>query len=152
MKSTGNLEAAQSLFRQAGLPFPQIPSVFVNRLKKRDDHVFSTRKILVSPYQLHHYVEKFDRTGSNVKDYLILSFSGHGVNSWAIQYYVVRGNFGMFLHLGWGGAYMDNEEEAEKIGQACSLADKIIPATSRFAKGTIGRFAVVASDLALPGF
>lgn len=119
-------EKARRLFQEAGLTFPNIPAELAVRLKERGKWVFSTREIQMSPYNLQHYACEFDR--NDVEDYVILSHSGHGVNSYALQYYVVYGVLRMFLHLGWGGVYMDAEADAKKIRECFSLADEIIHA------------------------
>lgn len=41
--------------------------------------------------------------------------AGHGVNSYAISYYLVLGSVRILLHLAWGGAYMDNADAAQRI-------------------------------------
>ena len=96
-----DIEKARRVFRKAGLAFPKIPDELATRLQERGDWVFSTREIDVSPYDLRHYVCEF--AGPHVEDYVVLSHSGHGINSYAVQYYVVHGSLGVFLHLGWGG-------------------------------------------------
>ncbi len=64
--------------------------------------------------------------GPQVHDYAVLSHSGHGVNSYAIQYYLVLGGLRAFLHLGWGGVYMDANATAASIAECFSLADKVV--------------------------
>lgn len=96
------------------------------QLKERRPWVFSTRPMDVSPYDLGHYVDEVERT--QVKDYSVLSHSGHGVNSYAIQYYLVQGFLRMFLHLGWGGVYMDATKDAAAIRDCFSIADQVVRA------------------------
>ena len=36
-----------------------------------------------------------------VADYLLLGHAGHGIQSYAIHYYVVRGPLALFLQIGW---------------------------------------------------
>ena len=117
-----DVEKARTLFEEAGLAFPDIPQELAERLKEQDKWLFATREVSISPYNLEHYVCE-----ANVKDYVILSHSGHGVNSYAIQYYVVYKILRMFLHLGWGGVYMDAKAAATKIHDCFSLANEIIP-------------------------
>ena len=140
-----DIEEARRLFLNAGLAFPNIPEELAMRLQKRERWVFSTRMVEVVPYDLSHYICEFD--GSHVEDYVILSGSGYGVNSYAVQYYIVCGALGMFLHLGWDGIYMDNQLEAIKIRDCFSLADEIVLKAKnnvRFEKGD--RLTVVGSD------
>jgi hypothetical protein len=139
------VEEAKQVFSNAGLAFPNIPEELAVRLEKKERWIFSTLKVEVYPYDLSHYISEFEE--SQVEDYAILSCSGHGVNSYAVQYYIVYGALGMFLHLGWGGVYMDNQLEATKIQGCFSLADEIVLLVkneARFEKGD--RLTVVASD------
>lgn len=99
-----------------------MPEEFVAQLKEQDKWVFATRDISETPYHLQHYIAEM-----NVADYAILSHSGHGVNSYAIQYYLVYKALRMFLHLGWGGVHMDAKKEAAKINECFALANEIIP-------------------------
>lgn len=80
-------------------------------------------------------------------EYILLSHSGHGVNSYAIQYYLVYGPLRMFLFLGWGGAYMDADANASNIRECFSLADEIVPAAKKVGKRGAGEcLTIVASD------
>ena len=140
-----DIEKARHLFQEAGLTFPNIPERFSARLKERSEWVFSTRKIVMSPYNLQHYITESEE--AEVEDYVVLAHSGHGVNSYAIQYYLVQGSLRMFLHLGWGGAYMNSEETAATIQNCFSMADQIVMAERSAAKLQAGgRLLVVGSD------
>jgi hypothetical protein len=139
------IEKARNLFRDAGLALPTIPEELAARLKERGRWLFSTRLLDMSPYNLQHYVDEAERTPS--RDYAVLSHSGHGVNSYAIQYYLVQEALRMFLHLGWGGAYMDATKAAAAIRDCFSMADKIVPAAQTVGRFKAGeRLLVVASD------
>ncbi len=53
----------------------------------------------------------------------------------------------MFLHLGWGGAYMDADAAARQIRECFSLADEIVPAAKKEGKLWAGEWlTVVGSD------
>ena len=119
-----DLDKARQLFQSSGLPFPEIPKELAVRLKERGEWLFSTREIEVSPYDVKHYVDESYNT--HVDDYAILCHSGHGVNSYAIQYYLVYGDLQMFLHLGLGGVYMDAKRAASDIAWCFGLADEIV--------------------------
>ena len=140
-----DLEKARQLFQEAGLAFPTIPEELAARLNEQGEWLFSTREIEMSPYSVQHYVSEIDAT--HVEDYVVLSHSGHGVNSYALQYYIVRGSLGMFLHLGWGGVYMEAEKAAADVRDCFSLADEIVPAaqTARKLQGS-ARLKIVGSD------
>jgi len=137
-----DVEKARTLFEEAGLAFPNIPQELAERLKEQGNWLFATREVIMSPYNLEHYVCE-----ANVKDYVILSHSGHGVNSYAVQYYLVYNVLRMFLHLGWGGVYMDAKTTASKIHDCFSLANEIIPVAQQ-AGAILGgdRLTIVGSD------
>ncbi len=140
-----DIEKAMQLFRESGLAFSTIPDQLGARLKELGEWLFSTRETRVSPYNLQHYVREVNET--HVEDYAVLSHSGHGVNSYAVQYYVVYGALRMFLHLGWGGVYMDARKAADQIRDCFSLADDIIPAVQTGARLRAGdRLTIVGSD------
>ena len=118
-----DIEKARQVFEKAGLAFPTIPEKLAEQLKEQSKWVFSTRPIDVWPYLLHSYVEEAEK--SEVNDYAVLCHAGHGVNSWAIHYYLVQDSLRMFLQLGWGGVYSNGGEDAALIRDCFSLADKI---------------------------
>ena len=138
------VEKARQLFRDAGLAFPTIPAKFAARLKERGKWLFATLEIEMSPYNLQHYVTESDIT--HVRDYVVLAHSGHGVNSSAVQYYRVYGALRMFLHLGWGGIYMDATADAANIRNCFSTADEIVKAAKARWKLLGDRLTIVAPD------
>lgn len=140
-----DLEQARQLFTDAGLAFPTIPDKLAVKLKKRGPWLFSTCALETSPYNLSYYERESEQTHG--KEYAVLCDSGHGVNSYAIQYYLVCGPLRMFLFLGWGGAYMDADAAASEIHECFSLADQIVPAAMTSVKlGTGKRLTIVCSD------
>ena len=140
-----DIKKARRLFQKAKLAFPTIPEELAALLKEQDKWLFSTREIEMSPYNLQHYIHEVD--GTHVEDYVVLSHSGHGVNSYALQYYLVHGTLEMFLHLGWGGVYMDVGRAAAQIRECFSLADEIVPVAQTAGKLQAGaRLKIVGSD------
>src|SRR5262245_12929189 len=144
--SMSDIEKARQLFREAALRFPTIPKLLAASMKEQRNWCFSTRELEVSPYNLQHYVLESDTA---IGDYAVLCHSGNGVNSYAIQYYLVYGPLRMFLHLGLGGAYMDADAATSKIRICFSLADKIVPVATMAAGKltTCERLTIVASNL-----
>jgi len=137
-----DIDKARQLFRDAGLSFPAIPKALAVQLKERSPWVFSTRPLKMSPYNLQHYEQELERT--LVKDYAVLAHSGHGANSYAIQYYLVSGSLRILLHLGWGGAYADSKADAARIRECFAVADQVVAAASKVQAGE--QLTVVGSD------
>ena len=146
MRSESGVEKARRVFQEAGLAFPMIPDVLAVRLEEKGDWLFSTRKIDMSPYSLQHYVHEVDEVQR--EDYALLSHTGHGVNSYALQYYLVHDSLRIFLHLGWGGVYMNAQAAAAQIRECFSLVDEIVLAAKAVGRVATGdRLTIVASDL-----
>jgi len=140
----GDLRQANRLFNQAGLPLPKLPPQLARRLRMQGPWIFSTREPVPFPYNLNWYVREFDR---GVNDYAVLSHSGHGINSYALQYYIaLRGTFGLFLHLAWGGGYMDREETTKAVCECFLLADRILAHCQSEKARWNGKLKVVACD------
>ncbi len=136
-----DIDKAEQLFRQANLSFPTIPEKLGAQLKQQGEWLFSTCELPISPYALHAYIDE----GPKVADYVILAHSGHGSNSYAIQYYIVFQGLRMFLHLGWGGVYMDAKAATSQIAECFFLADQIVlRAPKRLAANK--RLMIVVSD------
>jgi hypothetical protein len=139
-----DIQKAQHIFLEAGLAFPKIPKQLATELKEQSKWCFSTRELKISPYNLQHYVHEGDAVH---REYAVLCHSGHGVNSYAIQYYLVYGPVRMFLHLGWGGVYMDADAAAFKIRECFSLADQIVAKAMTTRKPeTDDPLTIIASD------
>lgn len=137
-----DVDDARRLFAEAGLDFPTLPDRLAAKLKKRGDWLFSTRAIKISPYELDDYVNE-----TPGRDYAVLAHSGHGINSYAIQYYLVQRPLHLFLHLRWGGVYVDAKAAAADIRKCFSLADRIVaalPKAGHLLRDT--RLTIVGSD------
>lgn len=139
-----DLEKARHLFHDAGLSFPTVPEELAVGLKERGKWLFSTRELTMSPYNLQAYTAECDDAPAS---YVVLGHSGHGANSYAIQYYLVSGPLRLFLHLGWGGVYMDADAAVSEIRECFALADEIVPTAMRAEKLAAGdRLTIVGSD------
>lgn len=139
-----DIEKARQLFQEAGLAFPKIPNELAVAIKEQSKWLFSTRELKTPPYFLQHYLQEI---GGNPPEYVILGHSGHGINSYAIHYYLVSGPLNLFLQLAWGGVYMDADASASWVRECFSLADEIVPAVrgaERLAAGE--RLTIVGSD------
>jgi hypothetical protein len=155
-----DIEKARKLFHGSGLAFPTVPEELAVRVKElRDERLpmrdsvgdrhgsswlFSTRELDMSPYNLQHYVHEAE--SGPVNDYVIVSHSGHGANSYAIQYYLARGSLRMFLHLGWGGAYAVAEKDAAKIRECFLLADRVVAVSENAAKFQLGENLIIVGS------
>jgi hypothetical protein len=126
---------AQALFEQEGLPFPPVPNRLAASLRQtpRSEFVFATRRLHDSPYSIDPFVQEAE--ASPQADYAVVGFDGHGVNSWAVHYYLVYEELALFIQQPWGGAYLDAErarvEIAERFHWAAGLQRALRQATRK---------------------
>lgn len=128
-RKTNGAAAARALLGSAGLTLPLIPEELAPRFKKREKWCFASRPLRMSPYNLFHFVKE-SITG-RVRDYVVVAHAGHGVNSYAMHYYLVRRPLYLFLQVGWGGVYMDEQEATSEVNDAFALAGRLAEATER---------------------
>ncbi|HMP89883.1 MAG TPA: hypothetical protein PJ991_06765 [Kiritimatiellia bacterium] len=138
-----DIERAKLLFKKSGLAFPHLPAKLASNLREHGEWLYSTRNLDVSPYELKYFLE--EAVKRPVEDYAILAHSGHGVNSYAIQYYLICGSLRIFLYIGWGGIYMNSRKAKGLIRDCFALADGITN-TAQVKLQTNDLLTVVASD------
>ena len=114
------LQQARALFAAEGLPFPELPSTLAGQLQPFGELLFGTRDLETGTYSLDVFRDAVYE--QPVADYALLGFDGHGINSWALHYYLVQGPLALFVQLPWGGAYIDPAEAKQRIGDAFALA------------------------------
>jgi hypothetical protein len=145
---------ARQLFARERLPFPPLPEHLAARLVADGDHVFASRKLEFGPYNLELFLSEVE-TG-DPREYAVVGFDGHGMNSWAAHYYLVQPGLALFLQLPWGGAYDDPDECRRDITQFFDLAGQIQEGVQRDREqGTLspgGRLVVVSSPFAPSGW
>jgi hypothetical protein len=56
---------------------------------------------------------------------VLLAHAGHGANSCAIHYFLVRGPYGLFVQASWGGVYMDPDAAAGRMRDYFDLAEAL---------------------------
>lgn len=121
------LEKARRLLQNAGLAFPSIPKELAAGFKEHSKWFFFTRGLKMSQHNLQPWCHEAE---FDPEEYAIPSPSCQGVNSYAIQYFLVSGRLRMFLHSDWGGMYMHANEASSKIRESFSLADQTVSETS----------------------
>lgn len=119
-----DLGKARFLFEEAGLAFPRLPENLANRLKGYGTWHYATRQVKVRPYNLGPFIDQALKP--RIADYALLAHDGHGVNSYAIHYYLACGPLRLLLQLGWGGVYMERDAASRQIKDCFALADELV--------------------------
>jgi hypothetical protein len=146
-KTLNAIERARDLFKGAGLDLPPIPEELRRNFKERDRWCFSSRPVKIWPYLFRDYVKEAE--SKRVSDYVLLAHAGHGVNSYAIHYYVVRGSLRLFLQLAWGGIYEDQRETTMAVNECFKLTGRLLELVEKKTPRNLppdARMLIAASD------
>jgi hypothetical protein len=124
MTNIADLSKAKALLAHADLEFPSVPEGLKSDFEERNPWVYSTKSLRLSPYCFSVYVEQGRR--KRVRDYMLVAHAGHGINSYALHYYLVKKPLRLFLQIGWGGVYMDNDRAVGRANQCFALASQVL--------------------------
>jgi hypothetical protein len=136
------LEQARALFKSVGLNLPPIPETLRPDFKKRAEWCFASRPVDISPYLFQNYVKQAQ--SGRISDYVLLAHAGHGINSYAIHYYLVNGPVRVFLQLAWGGVYTDKQKATGTVNECFELAGRLLTAFEKQEERE--RMLIAASD------
>ncbi len=120
--------AARDAFAGEGLPWPPVPEPLASALQPVADTaegVFATRTLPIGPYALEAYVGEA-LAGKAPGDYALVGFDGHGMNSRAAHFYLVRGPLALFVQVPWGGAFAEAEAERTEVTQAFDWSGRLL--------------------------
>lgn len=106
-----------------GIELPPIPAQFGATLRRVSPHAFATREMRWSPYSIDDWVAE-----EGAPEYLLIGHAGHGVNSYAVSYFLVQQHLRLFLQVGLGGIYMDAERARRAVCDGFSAAARLIRA------------------------
>src|SRR5207244_4239765 len=112
---------ATALFQTEGLELPFVPPELARQFRQCDRWCFASREVRVSPYRFEDYVNEADA----VPDYVLIAHTGHGVNSYAIHYYLVHGFLRLFLQIHWGSVYQDKPLATARANACFRLAAEL---------------------------
>ena len=147
-ESVAALNEARRLFAAEGLPLPYVPAEMQPAVRRIRQWVYGTRPDDMGLYDVRAYGLEAGTT--SVSDYVLFGHAGHGVSSYAIHHYLVRGPLALFVQVAWGGAYGDRRRATEAVAarlakaEALTLAVEAARQRGHFVPGE--RLFVVAAD------
>ena len=136
---TSGLTAMYKWLDDARLARPPVPASLGPQVLQLDQNYFGTRDDV--PHGL--YADPTLMLSPDERDYLLLDYRGHGVNSYALSYFLVHGAVAAYLQIGLGGANMDNDRQRRLIGDAFTELSRLVAA----AEGKRERVTVFAWDM-----
>jgi hypothetical protein len=119
-----------------GIEVPPVPQNFGDSLRQISPHTFATRSLPWSPYLVEEWAAEAER--GDVPDYLVIGHAGHGVNSYAVSYFLVHQNLQLFLQVGLGGVYMDGDQARRGVSAAFDDAEALVLAAEKAASRCVG--------------
>ena len=123
---TNAVAETHELFEEAGLVLPPIPTSLKPAFRRIEEWCYATRDIGAGRmYWLGNYAEEV--VAEEVDDYVAVSHSGHG-GSYSINYHLVYGWIALFVQVGWGGGYTNNETCAGKVAAWFAKCGDVIEA------------------------
>lgn len=115
---------AQAMFERERLPFPPVPAQLAVSLQQQGPGWFATRPLTSAPYDFNHFLAEVEAQ-PGMPDYAVVGFDGHGVNSWAVHFYLVCKGIALFIQLPWGGAYLEPEPARAEIASLFEWAQAL---------------------------
>lgn len=117
------IKSARQLFASEGLTFPSIPIDVQSDFREIAAWVYGTRSDVPSLCETDWFINEVIQY--SVPNYVMIGHAGHGINSYAIYFYLVLNYLALFIQIGWGGVYMDKAETTQAVAEAFSQADHL---------------------------
>ena len=115
---------AQTLFEGERLSFPPVPAQLAASLQQQGPGWFATRPLASTPYDFDHFLAEVEKQ-PGLPDYAVVGFDGHGINSWAVHFYLVSKGIALFIQLPWGGVYLEPEPARAEIAELFEWAETL---------------------------
>lgn len=135
----------QEFLREAGLREVFVPPSLAREVEQVGEWVFGTREDAGNLYEFVAFVQ--EAATRNIDDYVLIGQAGHGIQSYAMHYYLVEGQLALFLQLAWGGAYGNHEEERATIAEQFALIPQLYAVAAESDLPEEYRLVVALSDL-----
>lgn len=120
------LVTLQATLAEDGLAQPPIPPALAPALRQFEPWWFGTRKTEAlyggAPLLLAEVGD------ADVPDYLIIGHAGHGINSYALHYFLRLRPLLLLFELRFGGAYTNPEHARAEIAEAFAAAEALVAA------------------------
>ncbi|MBL1079210.1 hypothetical protein JK358_32875 [Nocardia sp. 2] len=133
------------LFEGHDLGLPPIPPPFQPQLRQVQPWAYATGA--VSPALMYQFGYSKDAMRHWLPDQVAVSHSGHGTNSYAVNYQLVCGSLTLFAQTGFGGAYMNNSMAAARVRRMFEACRTLSEALENARRCPSHRLLVAYSDI-----
>ena len=142
-------EKFEEFFESINLEIPAIATFFERDITNYGNWNWATQPY---PHRNQDYLmESVEYLKRPIPDQYSLNHAGHGVNSYSLNFRCAIGNIAIFAQVGWGGAYMDSEAQADRWDETQQIVTHILLRNSDFESNEIKmrKFLIVHSDFRL---
>lgn len=105
------ITAARRRFREADIPFPPIPRDLASGVRELGKWEWGTEEAGWGLYAFYPFVNG----EAGTPPFLFLGHGGHGINSYAFQYFLLKPPLELFLQMPFGGVLQDTDHERRAI-------------------------------------
>lgn len=121
---TTAIAQARAQFGEEEIPFPPIPDTLRPLVQQIEPWCFGTRQDTPALNAIDWFVEESGTASPS--DYLLFGHAGHGMASYAIDYYLVYRPVSLFVQIAWGGAYVNLQRAATEMARIYSQIELIL--------------------------
>ena len=139
-------------FDEHGLEIPATVQIFEEQATEFGDWHWATQPF-PTRWQDYSLLETVEYLKGPIPDQYSLNHAGHGVNSYSLNFRFALGDLAIFAQTGWGGAYMDSDEQMrawEEIEIRLSTIMLNAP-VSGFDSSYIRKYLIVYSNFRING-
>ena len=113
-----------SAFLEQQLPIPILPGEIAQRIRRVAPWMWTSRESWTSPYDLSAWLSEVLKHPT--EDYVMIGHAGHGMNSYALHYYLVYGPLAVFAQFHWGGAYTDQSRTVLSLSRLYEAVESML--------------------------
>lgn len=104
------------------------------------------------PDRLQDYLmESVDYLKGPIPNQYSINHAGHGINSYSLNFRCAIGNIAILAQVGWGGAYMDTQEQSDRWDYVVQILNTILLENSSWETDEIfvRKYLILSSDFRL---
>lgn len=136
-------------FSEQGLDTPIIARFFEEEICEFGFWHWGTQPF---PDRMQDYlIESVDYLKGPIPNQYSINHAGHGINSYSLNFRCAIGNIAILAQVGWGGAYMDTQEQSDRWDSVVQILNTILLENSSWQTDEIfvRKYLILYSDFRL---
>jgi hypothetical protein len=139
-------------FDEHGLEIPATVQIFEEQATEFGDWHWATQPF-PTRWQDYSMLETVEYLKGPIPDQYSLNHAGHGINSYSLNFRFALGDLAIFAQTGWGGAYMDSDEQMNAWDELQGRLSHLLinSPVDGFDSSYIRKYLIVYSDFRIEG-